>query len=80
MAKAPERMTLFDGEGNRGGSGDGDRSLRRRFLPGVVGGGDTRREREGVVGWTEITGGSVLGGFVGLGLECLGVFLLGANG
>jgi len=46
----------------------------------VVGGEDTRREREGVIGWAEITGGSVLGGFVGLGLGCLGVFRLGANG
>jgi len=71
-------MTLFDGEGNRRGSGDGERSFRRRFFPGEVC-GDTR-EREGVVGPTEITGGSVLSGFVGLGLGCIGVFQLEANG
>lgn len=71
-------MTLFDGEGNRRGSGDGERSFRRRFLPGEVR-GDTR-EREGVVGPTEITGGTVLSGFVGLSLGCMGVFRLEANG
>ena len=71
-------MTLFDGEGNRRGSGDGERSFRRRFLPGEVR-GDTR-EREGVIGPTEITGGTVLSGFVGLSLGCMGVFRLEANG
>jgi len=75
---APDRATLFDGEGNRGGSGDGDRSFRRRFLPGEVG-RDTR-EREGVVGSTGITGGSMLGGFIGLGLGYMGVFRFEANG
>ena len=78
MVKAPDRATLFDGEGNRGGSGDGDRSFRRRFLLGEVC-GDTR-EREGVVGSMGITGGSVLGGFVGLGFGYIGVFRFEANG
>ena len=67
-------MTLFDGEGSRDGSGDGDRAFRRRF-PGEVGGGT--REREGVVGSRAIAGGSVLGGFVGLGF---GVFQFELNG
>ena len=80
MVKAPDRMTLFDGEGNRGGSGDGERSFRRRFLPGETGGDTREREREGVVGSTEITGRSVLGGLIGLGLGYIGVFRLEANG
>ena len=70
-------MTLLDGEGNRGGSGDRDRSFRRRF-PGEVGG--STREREGVVGLTETTVGSVLGDFAGLGLGSMEVFWFGANG
>ena len=70
-------MTLFDGEGNRGGSGDGDRSFRRRF-PGDV--DRDARGREGVAGSTGIAGGSVLGGFAELGLVCLGVFRFEANG
>ena len=78
MVKAPDRATLFDGDGNLGGSGDGERSFRRRFLPGEV--CRDAREREGVVGSTEITGGSVLGGFVGLSFGCIGVFRLEPNG
>ena len=70
-------MTLFGGEGNRGGSGDGDRALRRRF-PGEVGGGT--REREGVVGSTAITGRCELSGLVGLGLVCMEVFRFEVNG
>ena len=77
MVKAPDRMTLFDGEGNRDGSGDGVRSFRRRF-PGEV--GRDRREREGVVGSTGIMGGSVLCSFAGLCLVCMGVFRFEANG
>ena len=70
-------MTLFDGESRLGGSGDGDRSCRRRFLEEVGGG---TREREGVVGPTEVAAGSVLRGFAGLGLGCMGVFRFEANG
>ena len=77
MVIAPDLMTLFDGEGNRGGSGDGDRMFRRRF-PGEV--GEDTRGREGVVGPAATVGGSLLGGFVGLDLERMGVFWLGANG
>jgi hypothetical protein len=70
-------MALFDGEGTRGGPGDGDRSFRRRF-PRETGGG--AREREGVVGSMAITGRSALGGLVELGLVCVGVFRFEANG
>jgi hypothetical protein len=58
---------------------DGARSFRRRF-PGEAGGGGGTRGREGRVGWTGITARSVLGGFVGLGLGCMGVFLFEENG
>jgi len=77
VVRAPDRTTLFDGEGNRDGSGDGVRSFLRRF-PGED--GRDPREREGVVGSTGIAGGSVLGGFVGLRLVCMGVFRFEANG
>ena len=70
-------MTLFDGEGRRDGSGDGVRSFRWRF-PGEV--CRDPREREGVAGSTGIAGGSVLCGFVGLCLVCMGVFRFEANG
>ena len=70
-------MALFDGEGNRGGSGDGVRSFRRRF-PGEI--DRDAREREGVVGSTAITGRCELSGLVGLGLVCMEVFRFEVNG
>ena len=70
-------MTLFDGEGNRDGPGDGVRSVRRRF-PGEF--SRDAREREGVVGSAGIARESVPGGFVGLCLVCVGVFRFEANG
>lgn len=78
MVKAPDRVTLFDGEDNRGGSGDGVRSHRRLFLPGGV--CEDAREREGVLGSTGIAGGRVLGSFAGLVPGSAGVFWLEANG
>ena len=78
MVKALDRATLFDGEGNRGGSGDGVRSHRRLFLPGEV--CEDAREREGVLGTTGIAGGGALGGFAGLDPGSMGVFRLEANG
>lgn len=57
VVKAPDRITLFDEGGNRGGSGDGVRSCRRLFCGEVDGGA---RGRGGVVASVKVTAGSML--------------------